>query len=131
MSSLCVHPLRKILLLTRSFQGCKPGHLVQNTHPASLHISCHRTTNSAGVGRPCQGRRGITSGLPLLLCRNGGRTDRLQINLHPPSAPPPAPLRKHRGHHFHTSARGNALPAAVVWLVVKPLQKLTAVILGR
>lgn len=129
MSSLCVHPLRKILLLTRSFQGCKQT--VKNTHTAFLQISCHRTTNSAVVTRPCRGRRGITSRLPLLLWSNGGRTDRLQISLHPPSAPLSAPVRKHRGHHFHTSAPVNALPVAVVWLVVKPLQKLTAVILGR
>ncbi|CAF95203.1 unnamed protein product, partial [Tetraodon nigroviridis] len=33
--------------------------------------------------------------------------------------------------HFHTSAHLEALPAAAVWLVLKPLQKLTAIILGR
>ncbi|XP_068449143.1 metalloendopeptidase OMA1, mitochondrial [Clinocottus analis] len=36
-----------------------------------------------------------------------------------------------RGHRFHTSAPARALPAPLVWLLLKPLQKLAAIILGR
>lgn len=32
---------------------------------------------------------------------------------------------------FHTSAGFRAPPAALMWLLVKPLQKITAIILGR
>lgn len=32
---------------------------------------------------------------------------------------------------FHTSARLHAPPAVLLWLLVKPLQKITAIILGR
>ncbi|XP_059922881.1 metalloendopeptidase OMA1, mitochondrial isoform X2 [Gadus macrocephalus] len=35
------------------------------------------------------------------------------------------------GHHIHTSRPLRALPAPLIWLLLKPLQKLLAVILGR
>ncbi|XP_076009319.1 metalloendopeptidase OMA1, mitochondrial [Genypterus blacodes] len=34
-------------------------------------------------------------------------------------------------HHFHTSAALRVLPAPLIWIVLKPLQKLFAIILGR
>uniref|UniRef100_A0A3P8XPP6 Metalloendopeptidase OMA1, mitochondrial n=1 Tax=Esox lucius TaxID=8010 RepID=A0A3P8XPP6_ESOLU len=36
-----------------------------------------------------------------------------------------------RGQNFHTSCSHRALPAPLIWLVLKPLQKITAIILGR
>ncbi|XP_024273936.1 metalloendopeptidase OMA1, mitochondrial isoform X3 [Oncorhynchus tshawytscha] len=39
-------------------------------------------------------------------------------------------LSKH-GQNFHTSAPHRALPAPLIWLVLKPLQKIVAIILGR
>ncbi|XP_068175483.1 metalloendopeptidase OMA1, mitochondrial isoform X2 [Antennarius striatus] len=41
------------------------------------------------------------------------------------------PVLRQRGHHFHTSSPVRALPVSVLWMVLKPLQKLMAVILGR
>ncbi|XP_007550656.1 metalloendopeptidase OMA1, mitochondrial-like isoform X1 [Poecilia formosa] len=35
------------------------------------------------------------------------------------------------GHHFHTSTPRRALPAPLLWMVLKPLQKLLAILLGR
>uniref|UniRef100_A0A3B5LHH7 Metalloendopeptidase OMA1, mitochondrial n=1 Tax=Xiphophorus couchianus TaxID=32473 RepID=A0A3B5LHH7_9TELE len=35
------------------------------------------------------------------------------------------------GHHFHTSSSRRALPAPLLWMVLKPLQKLLAILLGR
>lgn len=37
----------------------------------------------------------------------------------------------YRCQHFHTSAPRRAIPAPLVWMVLKPLQKLMAIILGR
>ncbi|KAM9831616.1 metalloendopeptidase OMA1, mitochondrial [Neosynchiropus ocellatus] len=33
--------------------------------------------------------------------------------------------------HFHTSSHNRALPAPLIWMVLKPLQKIAAIILGR
>ncbi|XP_031689296.1 metalloendopeptidase OMA1, mitochondrial isoform X1 [Oncorhynchus kisutch] len=40
-------------------------------------------------------------------------------------------LPKHGQNFFHTSAPHRALPAPLIWLVLKPLQKIVAIILGR
>lgn len=47
------------------------------------------------------------------------------------SPPQSGPVLVQWGHHFHTSAPVRALPAPLVWMVLKPLQKLLAIILGR
>ncbi|KAL1022491.1 hypothetical protein UPYG_G00028420 [Umbra pygmaea] len=46
---------------------------------------------------------------------------------------PPVPIWiSQRGQNcFHTSAFHRALPAPIVWLILKPLQKIAAIILGR
>ncbi|XP_060887982.1 metalloendopeptidase OMA1, mitochondrial [Labrus mixtus] len=43
----------------------------------------------------------------------------------------PAPVLTRCRLHFHTSAHVRALPLPLLWLLLKPLQKLTAIILGR
>ncbi|KAK5869957.1 hypothetical protein PBY51_024630 [Eleginops maclovinus] len=79
-------------------------------------ISCHRTTDPFHL-------RASQTAPHLLFCSNGRRA--CFQNAPKPTAPLPS------GHHFHTSAPVNALPAPLLWLLLKPLQKLTAIILGR
>ncbi|TMS20629.1 Metalloendopeptidase OMA1, mitochondrial [Larimichthys crocea] len=51
--------------------------------------------------------------------------------LHPGPGSGPGPGPGSGSVHFHTSASARALPAPLIWLVIKPLQKLVAIILGR
>lgn len=44
---------------------------------------------------------------------------------------PRGPVLTPCGHCFHTSARLSALPAPLIWMIIKPLQKIVAIILGR
>ncbi|XP_042338616.1 metalloendopeptidase OMA1, mitochondrial [Plectropomus leopardus] len=110
------------LHLTRNFQVFKQaGHSVKKTNSST--ISCHRTTNSVYYRDP-------QTASPLLFCSNG-RTTCFQTG--PKTI---SPLHTGRvlglcGHHFHTSAPVRALPAPLIWMVLKPLQKVVAVILGR
>ncbi|XP_029286381.1 metalloendopeptidase OMA1, mitochondrial [Cottoperca gobio] len=109
--------------LARNFQVCKQaGHHVKKTHFSS-HVSCHRTTKSVHL-------RETPTAPPLLFCSNG-RTACFRINLKPTSALHSGPVLTQWGHHFHTSAPLRALPAPLIWLLLKPLQKLVAIILGR
>ncbi|XP_037625941.1 metalloendopeptidase OMA1, mitochondrial [Sebastes umbrosus] len=100
------------------------AHLTRNFHrpaghPVKKKISCLRTTNS------------FRDTPAVSFCSNGRRTACLQIK------PCPLPvLLSQCGHHggqlFHTSAPVRALPAApLLWLLLKPLQKLMAMVLGR
>ncbi|XP_070765610.1 metalloendopeptidase OMA1, mitochondrial [Enoplosus armatus] len=126
MVSLCVHLLRNSRFcslpahLTRNFQVCKrAGHPLKKAPSVSSQISCRRATNSVDFRAP-------PAGPPLLFSRKG-RTVCFQIS---PTATSP-PVLTQCGHHFHTSAPVRALPAPLLWLVLKPLQKLMAIILGR
>uniref|UniRef100_A0A8C2XRQ1 Metalloendopeptidase OMA1, mitochondrial n=1 Tax=Cyclopterus lumpus TaxID=8103 RepID=A0A8C2XRQ1_CYCLU len=65
---------------------------------------------------------------------NNGRRTAFRPPVGPGAASPPRPgpvLRGQPGRRFHTSAPARALPAPLVWLLLKPLQKLAAMILGR
>lgn len=48
-----------------------------------------------------------------------------------PRVAPRPPVLTRCGHQIHTSAPRRAIPAPLVWLVLKPLQKIMAIILGR
>ncbi|XP_051233160.1 metalloendopeptidase OMA1, mitochondrial [Dicentrarchus labrax] len=124
MVLLCVHLFRSSRLcslpahLTRNFQVCKQsGHPLKEPHSVSSKITSHF--------------RATPTGPALLPCSNG-RTVCFQI-----SPKTSLPLQRSGavltqfGHHFHTSAPVRALPAPLIWLVLKPLQKLLAIILGR
>lgn len=112
--------------ILRSSRFCSlSAHLTRNYKQAGLHvkkapfssqISCYRTTNSVHLRSP-------QTAPHLLLCSNGRRAC-FQITPSPTSPLPSGP-------HFHTSAPVRALPAPLLWLLLKPLQKITAVILGR
>lgn len=118
MALLCGSRFRLSSHLTRSLQIStparypvkKPGHVLSP-------ISCHTATNSVHL-------RTITpTGPPFLLCSNG-RTVQIRSRITLPL--PHGPV-----HHFHTSARLRALPAPLIWMVLKPLQKIMAIVLGR
>ncbi|XP_053710352.1 metalloendopeptidase OMA1, mitochondrial [Synchiropus splendidus] len=44
---------------------------------------------------------------------------------------PPGSVQGPFGLRFHTSSHNRALPAPLIWMLLKPLQKITAIILGR
>lgn len=122
MALLCINVLRGSRLcsisthLTRNIQVCKEvRHLEKNTHRVSFQFSGKRATNTVDFGAPAP-----------VLHGNAGRVC--------PLIPNPellGPLVYQCGHHFHTSAPVRVLPAPVIWIVLKPLQKLVAIILGR
>lgn len=124
MVLLCVNVLKKSPFcflpanLSRCFQVCKQaGHIVNKAHT----VSCHRTGSAVLVKDFGHLARSARTGAPLWPCSLLKTGSSLQS----------APALKHHGHHFHTSAHLKGLPAAAVWLVLKPLQKLAAIILGR
>ncbi|TKS74911.1 Metalloendopeptidase OMA1, mitochondrial [Collichthys lucidus] len=108
-----------VLLCVHLFRSSIPAHLTR-----SLQV-CRQAAR-----KPPQVRAHTVSP-----CSNA-RTGCFQISpkrttspLHPGpgSGPGPGPGPV----HFHTSASVRALPAPLIWLVIKPLQKLVAIILGR
>lgn len=124
MVLLCVNLLRVSRLssfpshLARNFQVCGAAGRPPKKTPlcVSSQISRHRTTNL---------RAGPTG-----LCSDGGAAC-LRIRPRSTSAPSLGPPRTQGGLCFHTSAPVRALPAPLIWMVLKPLQKLVAIILGR
>ncbi|KAL4000259.1 cytochrome c oxidase subunit 6a [Sarotherodon galilaeus] len=60
-----------------------------------------------------------------------GRTTSYQIYFKATAPLPCGPVLTPCGHCFHTSARLRALPAPLIWMIIKPLQKIMAIILGR
>lgn len=60
-----------------------------------------------------------------------GRTTSYQIYSKATAPLPCGPVLTPCGHYFHTSARLRALPAPLIWMIIKPLQKIMAIILGR
>ncbi|XP_016898654.1 metalloendopeptidase OMA1, mitochondrial isoform X2 [Cynoglossus semilaevis] len=87
----------------------------------SPHFSCQKSTNSASYVRATPTWRPLLSynNWSTLRCTKTTsfllRSARVQT----------------RCGHFHTSAALSALPPPLLWLVLKPLQKLIAIILGR
>ncbi|XP_040897224.1 metalloendopeptidase OMA1, mitochondrial [Toxotes jaculatrix] len=92
--------------------GCPP----KKTHSVSSLTGCQRAATPTG---------------PPVLIRNNGPTVCFQISPKTTSPFHSGPVQAQCGHHFHTSAPLRALPAPFIWLVLKPLQKLVAIILGR
>ncbi|TNN26751.1 hypothetical protein EYF80_063112 [Liparis tanakae] len=101
-----------------------------------------RLTRSCGrAGRPAAGTRRAAPRPPLAsgvtwsrwsprLVNNGSSAACRLAGPGPGSPARPGPVL--RAHLFHTSAPARApLPAPLVWLLLKPLQKLAAIILGR
>ncbi|XP_036971545.1 metalloendopeptidase OMA1, mitochondrial [Acanthopagrus latus] len=130
MVLLCVGLLRNSrlcslsLYLPRNLPVCRRvGLPLKKLHSVSSQISCRGTTNSALL-------RATQTGSPLSFCASG-RTLCFQ------SSPRVTSLLHRPGRvltqcgHFHTSTPVRALPAPFIWLVLKPLQKLLAIILGR
>lgn len=112
--------------LTRDLRVCQQaGCPLKRPHTVSCQISCQRTANRV---------RATTTGPPLLACSGGRWAYGLKIGPRTGSALHSAPVRTQcpvSGHRFHTSAPARALPLVYLWLVLKPLQKLMAIILGR
>lgn len=128
MAFLCVNALKRSRFcflpidVSRCFQVCmQTGHRVNQVSTVRSQVSCHRTAKAAVIRDFRQPVRPGT-GRPPLLPRSFVET--------PPSLHS-APVLKPHGQHFHTSAHLKGLPAAAVWMVLKPLQKLAAAILGR
>lgn len=125
MVLLCINLLRSSRFcslsahLTRNIKVCEQaGHPVKKkAHSVSSLIRCHRTTNFVHF------RATPTC---------NGRTTCFQIRPRPtvPLHSGPVPLIQ-CGHHFHTSAPVRALPVPLIWMLLKPLQKLITIILGR
>ncbi|XP_054459060.1 metalloendopeptidase OMA1, mitochondrial [Anoplopoma fimbria] len=115
MVLLCVLRRTSSFSLARNFQVlCRQaGHPGQKTPWLSPHVP-HRTANS------------FHSLSPLSFCNNGRRAAWFQI-----SPRPPLPLHSGSGPLFHTSGPLRALPAPLLWMLLKPLQKLVAIVLGR
>ncbi|XP_068581565.1 metalloendopeptidase OMA1, mitochondrial [Cebidichthys violaceus] len=111
--------------LTRHFRVCcgHAGRPVQKTHYSRLSSQTHPT-------RPVH-FRDTSKSSPLLLLNNG-RMACCQTGPKPPLPVRSCPvLLGQCGHLFHTSAPAKALPVPLLWMVLKPLQKLAAIILGR
>lgn len=127
MALLCVHVLRGSRFcslsahLTRNFQVCKQaGHPVKKADwSLSSQSSCHtfdfRATR-AGTLLSLQGKAGT-------VCH--------QISPKITSPLQSSSVLMQHGYSFHTSAPVRALPAPLIWMLLKPLQKLLAIILGR
>ncbi|KAI3368959.1 hypothetical protein L3Q82_025933 [Scortum barcoo] len=110
--------------LTRNLQVCR-GSGPPPRKPVSPETGCHRTVKSFHCRATHAGLPSPPVPPPLLLC-GSARTLRVRISLRTSS--PGSVLAQ---NHFHTSAPVRSLPAPFLWLVLKPLQKLTAIILGR
>nr|XP_020459182.1 metalloendopeptidase OMA1, mitochondrial [Monopterus albus] len=113
--SLSVH-------LTRNVQVHQhAGHPQKKAHSVSSEVCCPTRTNSVLC-------RATPTGLPWFVSSNG-RMMYFRVS-HKTASPSGRVLTQCR-HHVHTSAPLRALPAPLIWMVLKPLQKLMAIILGR
>ncbi|KAF3691156.1 Metalloendopeptidase OMA1, mitochondrial [Channa argus] len=88
---------------------------LKQPYHVSSRISCQRTTNSVPF---------IQTG-PRVCSSAGTLCFTTTSTLHPGA------FLTQCGHHIHTSTPLRALPAPLIWMVLKPLQKLAAIILGR
>ncbi|KAM3876109.1 metalloendopeptidase OMA1, mitochondrial [Diretmus argenteus] len=112
--------------LIRNVQVCKPvGHVVKRTHRATSVNSCPLIPFTAGrhyTAAP-RGRRLFSDEYARAVRFPPG--PKSIVLLHH------APVPTQCGYQFHTSGPLRALPAPLIWLVLKPLQKLLAIIVGR
>lgn len=116
--SVSAHLTRNLLVRHRVGPVPKKSLLV------SSQTGCLRTANTADLR--------TASTAPLLsFCSNGKGTNCFRISPQTSPVPRTAYFRTQFGHPFHTSAPVRAIPAAGVWILLKPLQKIMAVILGR
>ncbi|CAL8307048.1 unnamed protein product [Lota lota] len=121
--SSCFYPLSAHL--TSLFQVYKQGGRASITRPflsfaqLSTKNSCQRATNTAKL--PFR----TTIFARTFLSRE--KTTIFQLGRPPQGDTVPTLC----GHHIHTSRPLRALPAPLIWILLKPLQKLLAVILGR
>ncbi|XP_056234978.1 metalloendopeptidase OMA1, mitochondrial isoform X2 [Seriola aureovittata] len=107
--------------LTRHEQVCaRAGFTWKKTQAVSCGNIGHRAGNSLHL-------RAAPSAPRLLFC---GRGPKPCFQISPKTA---SPLRSGpvQTRFLHTSAPLRALPAPFIWMVLKPLQKLVAIILGR
>uniref|UniRef100_UPI0037E8DFE2 metalloendopeptidase OMA1, mitochondrial n=1 Tax=Semicossyphus pulcher TaxID=241346 RepID=UPI0037E8DFE2 len=113
-----------VLLCFNLFRGARfcarPAYLTRNLHLKKPRITCNVTIDSVH----------LRAAKPISPCSNGRTmcfriSSRTNLLLHPGS------VLTRCGLHFHTSAPVRALPGPLLWLVLKPLQKLMAIILGR
>lgn len=96
----------------------------------SLFVSARTSlmrTNSSFYLKP---RGPVTVSPPSLCLRSGFRLDTCITAFRPPPGHR-VPLIVQSKREFHSSGRLRALPAPLIWLVLKPLQKFMAIILGR
>ncbi|XP_070688975.1 metalloendopeptidase OMA1, mitochondrial isoform X2 [Pempheris klunzingeri] len=128
MSLLCVRLLRSSRFcslsghLTRNLQF-SAGRPLKKTHSVSSQVCRHRTTKCLHF------RASAPAGPPLFFCSNG-RTVCVQAGPKTTSPPHCSPVLTQCGHPFHTSGPVRAVPAPLIWMVLKPLQKIAAIILG-
>lgn len=105
----------------RSARFCsRPFYLGQTLHLRSPLLCSHRTTNSVR----------LRAASPVSICSNE-RTLCVRIRPRSTSLLYPGPVLTPCELHFHTSTSLKALPGPLLWLILKPLQKVTAIILGR
>ncbi|XP_029988000.1 metalloendopeptidase OMA1, mitochondrial [Sphaeramia orbicularis] len=116
MALLCVHLVRR-----SHFCGLS-AHVSRNfqVHVNSSQVNLQRITNTVRF-------RTSPAKQPVLLLGNG----RKMYFRFSPQSPCPLPCGRVCSHLIHTSAPRRALPAPLIWMVLKPLQKVMAIILGR
>ncbi|XP_016122529.1 metalloendopeptidase OMA1, mitochondrial-like [Sinocyclocheilus grahami] len=127
MEQICLH-LVKLNMLSRIRSLNRVDSVVrwcgQRQRPslfASARTDLMRTNSSTSL-KP---RGSVTVSLSSLCLRS-----RLSICI-TAFRPPVHPFIIQSTREFHTSGRLRALPAPLIWMVLKPLQKLMAIILGR
>ncbi|XP_047444307.1 metalloendopeptidase OMA1, mitochondrial [Mugil cephalus] len=117
LCSLSGHLIRNLKSYKQTGCSVKTNTTTTTTCSVSSPLGCHTVTNSVHL-----------RATPASLLCGKGRTVCVQIC-------PKASLLLPRGpvltQHFHTSARLRAVPAPLIWMILKPLQKLLAIILGR
>ncbi|CAJ1060109.1 metalloendopeptidase OMA1%2C mitochondrial isoform X1 [Xyrichtys novacula] len=114
MGLFCYNLLRSTHLCFRS------AHLVQNLNLSKTLIRCNKNTDPLH----------LRAASPASLFLNG-RTVLFRFRSRTTSLLDPGPVLTRCGLHFHTSAPVRALPGPLLWMVLKPLQKLVAIVLGR
>ncbi|KAM4548237.1 metalloendopeptidase OMA1, mitochondrial [Odontesthes bonariensis] len=128
MSLLCRSVLRNSRLsplnvhLARNFLICKQaGSPAKKTCSVSSFINFQ--TSSAQLSATATGAHVLFGGNGRTVCFHIGANLTLPVCC--------APALTRCGHYFHTSAPKKALPAPLILMVLKPLQKLAAILLGR
>ncbi|CAK6974851.1 metalloendopeptidase OMA1%2C mitochondrial [Scomber scombrus] len=124
MALLCVHVLRGSRLCSLS------AHLTRNVQVhKQAGYRVRKTDWSVSSKSSC--RNVYFGATPCLSKQSNGGTVCYKSSPKMTFPPQPGPVLIQWGHHFHTSAPVRALPVPLVWIVLKPLQKLFAIILGR